>query len=357
MPDRDPRQPPVEYSHADSEGVGSISGDLATSLRKANNPSSSKISQQYLLDLIAVGQEIRSAPPQEAMSLSYMANMLVRISMPHRVRKGQHTFSRTWDGTTLSIMAPAHIGLPSGTIPRMIMAWLTTEAVVKKSPIVSLGDSFPAFLRDLGFHSRSGGVRGVASRVKDQLNRTFSSVFHIDRSQRIESSRGRIITRDDSAGLIVASKRSLWWETGDCEEGVNSNSWIKLSQEFFDEITDRPVPVDMRALRALTYSPLALDIYVWAAVKSFYVADKLVIPWGELHSQFGTGYPQTPEGTRYFRKAFRQQLQQVRLVYEDLKVDDSSAQNLVFYKSKIHVPREPLSELIQRPRLGRSKYS
>ena len=42
-----------------------------------------------------------------------------------------------------------------------------------------------------------------------------------------------------------------------------------LGEKFFAAITAYPVPVDMRALRALKRSPLALDLYAWLSYEAY----------------------------------------------------------------------------------------
>jgi hypothetical protein len=36
-----------------------------------------------------------------------------------------------------------------------------------------------------------------------------------------------------------------------------------LGENFFEAITAAPVPLDMRVLKTLKRSPLALDLYAW----------------------------------------------------------------------------------------------
>jgi len=47
------------------------------------------------------------------------------------------------------------------------------------------------------------------------------------------------------------------------------SSWIDLNERFFHAITSAPVPVDMRALRALKRSALALDLYAFVSYRAF----------------------------------------------------------------------------------------
>jgi len=67
----------------------------------------------------------------------------------------------------------------------------------------------------------------------------------------------------------------------------------ELGETFFEAITASPVPLDMRALRALKRSPLALDLYAWASYTTFSLSRKgsaRFIPWRALAKQLGTDY-------------------------------------------------------------------
>ena len=67
----------------------------------------------------------------------------------------------------------------------------------------------------------------------------------------------------------VAPKGVLWWDEKHPAQTTLWDSWIQLSEEFFEAITAAPVPVDVRALRALKRSPRALDLYAWATYTAF----------------------------------------------------------------------------------------
>ena len=74
------------------------------------------------------------------------------------------------------------------------------------------------------------------------------------------------------------------------------DSWIQLSEEFFESITAAPVPVDMRALRALKRSPLALDLYAWTTYTAFQTkktGQSRSMSWEWLHEQMGGEYDPT----------------------------------------------------------------
>jgi hypothetical protein len=63
----------------------------------------------------------------------------------------------------------------------------------------------------------------------------------------------------------------IWWSAKYPERDLLSKSWVELSPKFFQLIVDRPVPLDMRVLRLIKRSPMALDIYCWATYRVSYL--------------------------------------------------------------------------------------
>ena len=53
---------------------------------------------------------------------------------------------------------------------------------------------------------------------------------------------------------------------GDCQ------NVIVLSDEFYREILDHPIPTDLEAAKALSSSPAALDLFIWLSYRCFYRA-------------------------------------------------------------------------------------
>ena len=76
---------------------------------------------------------------------------------------------------------------------------------------------------------------------------------------------------------------------------------VTLSQNFFEQLVAAPVPLDLRAVRALKRSPLALDLYAWATRRVSYLTRPTLIPWESLRRSFGAGYADTPQGRSCFR--------------------------------------------------------
>lgn len=115
------------------------------------------------LDLIARAEEIQQEDPRGSGSVGFMTRAMVQATMPHR-DPGGNEFRRRNGNYTLVMMAPAEIGLPYGSLPRLILSWVSTEAVRSRRPAVVLGDSLAAFMRELGL-TVTGGRRGTIPRV------------------------------------------------------------------------------------------------------------------------------------------------------------------------------------------------
>jgi hypothetical protein len=88
-----------------------------------------------------------------------------------------------------------------------------------------------------------------------------------------------------------------------------ARSSITLSANFFERIVEAPVPLDLRAIRSLKRSPLALDLYSWATRRVSYLPRPTPVSWRSLQVSFGAGYADTPQGRSRFRgnaiEAFR----------------------------------------------------
>lgn len=260
----------------------------------------------------------------EAGALGFMARAMVQATLPHRKVEGTY-FERINGAYTLSMQAHPKIGLPYGAMPRLLLAWVTTEAVKTKSRELELGDSMAAFMTELGL-SPTGGANGSITRLKNQSLRLFSttvSMFYNDK---------KLITE---SGYRIADKSVLWWDTKNPKQVDMWKSTVTLSEHFFNEIVDRPVPIDMRAIKALKQSPMALDIYMWLTYRASYLKRETLIPWPGLALQFGSNYALL----RQFKASFLEELKKVVVVYGKVQVEPIS-QGLIVKPSLTHISRK-----------------
>ena len=273
--------------------------------------------------LIADSLAIEAEAAQEAGALGFMARALVQATLPHKRVEGSE-FTRRNGAYTLTLLAPSKIGLPYGTVPRLLLAWLTTEAVRTQSRELVLGDSLSGFMRSLELVP-TGGRWGTVDRLKDQTRRLFASTIsasYADSEKYAET------------GYRLAEKSMLWWEGGHANQAGLWQSTVTLTEPFFREVTEHPIPVDMRAIRALKRSPMALDIYCWLTYRASYAKRPSVIPWAALAVQFGAEYGRV----RDFKAAFLGELRKVTLVYPDAVIESEEG-GLLVKPSKPHVTR------------------
>lgn len=256
--------------------------------------------------LIQQALAIESEAAQEAGALGFMARAMVQATLPHRKPEGIY-FERKNGAFTLTLMAPPKIGLPYGSIPRLLLTWLTTEAVKTRSRELELGDNLSGFMRELDMVP-TGGRWGTITRLKEQTRRLFASTI----SAAYESTEV-----EAELGYRLADQSMLWWDAHNPSQAGLWKSTVTLSERFYQEVIDRPVPIDMRAVKALKKSPMALDIYIWFTYRASYLKKPSSIPWEALALQFGSNYTRL----RDFRAAFLNELRKVATVYGHIQVE------------------------------------
>ena len=211
--------------------------------------------------------------------LGFMHRLLLLCCLP-RTNPGRKTQHVRKNGPhTVIISAVGQYGLPFGSIPRVLLAWLCTEAVRTQSRDLVLGRSLSDFMRVLDIlSSDSGGLTGVRTRLRNQMNRLFHCTVELTEKR---DNRERFV-----AGLLV-DQGDLWWDAKSPEESILWESSVRLGESFFKEIIAHPIPLDMHVLRALTRSSLGLDLYMWLNYRTFALNQPLRLTWRQLYRQFG----------------------------------------------------------------------
>lgn len=265
------------------------------------------LNESNLNALVSEALAIEAQAAMDAGAVGYMARALTQATIPHSKKEGTE-FVRTNGKFTLTIVAPSKVGLPYGSFPRLLMSWVTTEAVRTQEKTLVMGESMSDFMRQLGLVP-TGGRWGSITRLRDQSKRLFSSTVSYTYTG------GNRQWQD--GGFRIASQTCLWWDGEQSGEAPDNRSTVTLSQEFFKEIITNPVPLDLRALKVLKQSPMALDIYCWLTYRMSYLAKPTVIPWEALQMQFGAEYTRT----RDFKAAFIGHLKAVGVVYPEARLD------------------------------------
>ena len=258
------------------------------------------------LDQVTALVEAREAEPDAG----FMMRLLALCTLP-RTNPGDRLQYRRVNGPfRLYLIAGGDTKLPYGTLPRLLLAWVCTEAVRTQSRTLVLGASLSEFMRKLGINSRSGGSRGDRTRLQNQMQRLFRSSIEFSR----ETQHGIQVV----AGRI-ASGMNLWWDPRRPDEPVLWNSTIQLGEDFFNEIIACPVPLDMNILKAMKRSSLGLDLYLWLTYRLFTLNAPLRLTWPQLHRQFGPNLAKTDKkAVENFRAKVLRELGKLKTSWPDL---------------------------------------
>jgi hypothetical protein len=262
-----------------------------------------------------------SAPTPE--ETAYMARQLVQATLPHSDPGDVPLWTRRNGNLTLGIQPGVDFktgksyGIPYGSIPRLLVCFITTEATTNQTRRIELGHNMADFMREIGLDPYTGGgKRSDAARLKEQMTRFFHARLsflyeHQTATQGIS----------DQRDMLVAERHVDWWDKSNPRQGALWGSFIELTERFFQAIIAAPVPLDLRVLKALKRSPLALDLYVWLSYEAYRVqrtGKSRFVAWSLLMEQLGTDYTGEKAATNFQQKAAAA-LRKIKVLYPSLK--------------------------------------
>jgi len=237
---------------------------------------------------------------------AFLARQLVQCTLPHK-NPGKVPVWVRRSGNAALVIRPAwtgqgtFVGYPYGSIPRLLLYWVVTEAKRTGKRRLELGRNLADFMREIGLNpDTGGGKRGDAKRLREQMRRLFRCSISFEISAATDASRG-----EAWMGMDVTSAGELWWDVKNPEQGHLWESWIELGEKFFESIMAAPVPFDMRVLRAMKGSALALDLYAMVSYRTFTAREAVFIPWRTLMQQFGAEYKRPQDFSRKVRGVVR----------------------------------------------------
>ena len=265
--------------------------------------------------------------------LGFMARMMALCSLP-RSNPGNRTQYVRRNGPYKLIMAAASESkLPYGSLARLLIAYVSTEAVRTQSRDIVLGRSLSDFMRKLALHPDGGSERGDRTRLRNQMERLFGCSISLI----YEDDRGKRFVRSH-----IAESGVYWWNPKRPDERMLWDSKIRLGEAFFNEIVSHPVPLDMNTLKALKRCALGLDLYLWVAYRTFTLRAPLRLSWQQLCRQFGS--EQTQAGNKFVVRNFRSQalreLKKIKMAWPDLNYATARGV-LILHPSKSSVPPAP----------------
>jgi len=263
--------------------------------------------------LIQSSHDISMNDPE---GITYQHSVLCQVSLPY---KNPGNTIRHWERkqgkATLrieagSLLNPAtnnydEVGLPYGTKSRLILTHLNSEALKTGSALIDVESSLTGFVKRLGLAAHGRDIRDI----KDHLARLSTAIIRLGF---VEGQHSMQVNTN------IVRAMNLWFEKNE-QQRVLWPSTIQLSDDYFNSLVKHAVPLDERALAALSHSPMGLDVYSWLAQRLHRVSASKpqFITWVALNDQFGYNY----ERLRDFKSAFRDILTMVHSQYHDAKFD------------------------------------
>ena len=239
--------------------------------------------------------------------LGFMARMMVLCSLPRTNPGNRHQYKRQNGPYTLYMFA-GRDKLPYGNLPRLLLAWVCTEAVRTQSRELVLGKSLSKFMRTLGVYNSGGQPQ---TRLRNQMKRLFgctvSLIYEDEHGEQFVSS-------------LIAERGEFWWNERKPDQPSLWNSKIELGEKFFNEIIRHPVPLNMNTLTALKRSTLGLDLYLWLVYRTFSLRAPLRLTWKQLYCQFGAHPAKARDNNtvQAFRYKVLRELKKIKLAWPEL---------------------------------------
>ena len=263
---------------------------------------------------IKASVDIQMDPPKE---ITYQHTVLCQTSMPYRNpgddvlrwerRQGNvHLLINAGEALNPETDEFVQLGLPFGPKPRLILSHLNAEALKQGSPVIKIEETMTAFIRRIqGFSPNGQQIQAF----KDHLGRLSAAII-------------RLAMTTDNRALQVNSQIvdafDLWFSKNE-QQRILWPSIVHLNEKYFASLQKHAVPLDERALSALSHSAMALDVYAWLAQRLHRIPEgkPQFIPWTAIKDQFGQGHRRMNN----FKAVFRVALKQVLIQYQAANVE------------------------------------
>lgn len=246
-------------------------------------------------------------------------------ALPHK-RIHENVWLRKGLATTLVVAsgyddAGQMIGVPYGSLARLILLYLQTEAIRTGNPEVELGGSMKAWLERMGI-GRGGKtyklVQEQARRISNCNLTFFSEAGNTQIMEKGAFVKGSISLSANSTPM----QPSLWQDR------------VRLDDEFWRSLQAHPVPVRDEAIQAISNRSMAIDVYIWLSYRLHVLTKPAPITWAALYAQFGAGFPSAWRMKSTFLEALKLALS----VYPEARVDSTEV-GVILLPSPPAVPK------------------
>lgn len=213
------------------------------------------------------------------------------------------------------------IGIPYGSIARMILLYLQTRAVKTRCREVELGASMNAWLTAMNIPV-GGKTYQIVREQSRKISRCRLTFFR--RTPGAELVTNGAFVRDAILPLDPDAREqmSLWQER------------VRLDEGFYQSLIEHPLPLRETAIKQISSRSMAIDLYVWLAYRLHILKEPVKIHWPALRRQFGEGYKEL----RFFRRDMLPSLKLSLAVYPEAHIEIDEKVGVTLYPSPPPVP-------------------
>jgi Plasmid encoded RepA protein len=206
------------------------------------------------------------------------------------------------------------VGIPFGSIARMILLYLQSEAVKTRSREIELGRSMNHWLKTMGVDN--GGKTYKLVREQSRRLSLCRLTFYRMTSSATQVTNGSFVRDAILPSEEGGDQLSLWREA------------VRLDEGFYQSLIEHPMPLQEAAIRKIGGRSMAIDVYIWLAYRLHRLEKPTPITWAALYQQFGAGFTLI----RQFRARFRETLALALAAYPDAHVTEEET-GLLLYPS------------------------
>ena len=209
----------MKHKRYDSVPIDNSSSDLGRPVKAVGEASPQALGHFTLSDQV----DQLAWAGEEDPDLGFMARLMALCSLPRTNPGDRLQYKRVNGPYKLIMIAGGDNKLPFGNLPRLLLAWVCTEAVWTQSRELVLGSSLSKFMRKLGMQDDSGSPRGDRTRLRNQMDRLFSATVSL-------------IYEDDGVkarvSSLVADRAVFWWTPKRPDDPSLWDSNIRLGEDF-----------------------------------------------------------------------------------------------------------------------------
>lgn len=233
------------------------------------------VSKQKLRQVRAI-ESVRVKRDTDNQSLGFASRPFVLCGLPvKRPPHGSLLHERRNGKFVLQVTGHPEYGLPWGQ-DRLIPIFLATLAIRQQSQTVSFASA--AEMLDT-FGMQQGGAQ--YRRLIEAFRRVFGATIFFGSD--VQREPARVVHQ---SRFNFMSETRIWYSRHTLQPTLPGNfrNTIVLTTEFFREIMQHPVPIDLEASKALSSAPAALDLFTWLSYRCFVAKREERIP---LFGDFG----------------------------------------------------------------------